>query len=69
MRQKRSMYSCSAHVAMHLAAWHAARGRSHRAILAPQRIFIKTFAAMGWSTPDRVGGPGSLGQAAAAPRP
>eukprot|EP00959_Pyramimonas_sp_CCMP1952_P241925 5056865-Pyramimonas_sp.AAC.1 len=54
---------------MQLAAWQTARGRSYRAILAPSRIFIKTFAAVGWSTPDWVGGSGSSGLAAASSRP
>eukprot|EP00959_Pyramimonas_sp_CCMP1952_P367782 7703645-Pyramimonas_sp.AAC.1 len=63
------MSRCSVHLVMQLAAWQTAQRRSYRAIRAPHRIFIKTFAAIGWSTTDWVGGSGSLRLAAAASRP
>eukprot|EP00959_Pyramimonas_sp_CCMP1952_P313774 6568108-Pyramimonas_sp.AAC.1 len=51
---------------MQLAAWQTARRRSYQATLAPYRIFIKTLAALGWSTPElgrwlRVAGAGRRG--------
>eukprot|EP00959_Pyramimonas_sp_CCMP1952_P054539 1140114-Pyramimonas_sp.AAC.1 len=63
------MSCCSVHLVRQLAAWQTARRRSHRAILAPCRIFIETLAASGWSTSDLVGGSGSSGLASAAARP